>query len=51
MLGATSQACIRAAYRLYGAILDEVVAAGYDVFTRRATVPKPARLAVRRRAC
>lgn len=46
MLAPTSQACIRTAYRLYGGILDEVVRAGYDVFTRRATVPKRRRLAV-----
>jgi|SRR5215207_3121133 len=46
MLAPGSQACIRAAYRLYGGILDEVVRAGYDVFTRRATVPNRRRLAV-----
>jgi 15-cis-phytoene synthase len=46
MLPAASQVCIRAAYRLYGGILDEVVAAGYDVFARRARVPVPRRLAV-----
>jgi phytoene synthase len=39
MLEPASQACIRTAYRAYGAILDEVVGAGYDVFRRRATVP------------
>ena len=38
MLAARSQACIRAAYRAYGGILDEVVRAGFDVFARRATV-------------
>ena len=36
-----SQACMRTAYPLYGGILDEVDAAGYDVFARRATVPEP----------
>jgi len=41
-----SQACIRAAYRLYGAILDEVVGQGHDVLQRRATVPNRRRLAV-----
>jgi phytoene synthase len=46
LLEPRSQACIRTAYRLYGGILDEVVRAGYDVFTRRATVPNPRRLAV-----
>ncbi|BCJ53045.1 phytoene synthase [Actinoplanes sp. NBRC 14428] len=44
-----SQACMRTAYQLYAGILDEVVAADYDVFVRRATVPNPrrARVAVR----
>jgi phytoene synthase len=45
MLAPTSQACIRTAFRLYGGILDEVVRAGYDVFSRRATVPNRRRLA------
>ena len=36
-----SQACMRTAFQLYGGILDEVVAADYDVFARRATVPEP----------
>jgi 15-cis-phytoene synthase len=46
MLAPRSQACIRAAYRLYGGILDEVERAEYDVFARRATVPRWRRLAV-----
>jgi phytoene synthase len=46
MLAPTSQACIRTAFRLYGGILDEVARAGYDVFSRRATVPNRRRLAV-----
>jgi phytoene synthase len=50
MLAPTSQACIRAAYRLYGGILDEVVAQDHDVFARRATVPTGRRLAVALRA-
>jgi phytoene synthase len=29
---------------MYAAILDEIEANGYDVFTRRATVPTPKRL-------
>ena len=41
-----SQACMRTAFRLYGGILDEVVAADYDVFGRRATVPNRRRAAV-----
>jgi 15-cis-phytoene synthase len=46
MLAPASQACMRAAYRLYGGILDEVEAQDADVFVRRATVPKAKRLAV-----
>jgi 15-cis-phytoene synthase len=46
MLDPASQACIRTAYHLYGGILDEIELAGYDVFTRRATVPTRRRLAV-----
>jgi phytoene synthase len=46
MLAPASQACIRAAYRLYGGILDEVERQGYDVFTRRARVPRRRRLSV-----
>jgi phytoene synthase len=37
---------MRTAYRLYGGILDEVVAADYDVFVRRATVPNRRRASV-----
>jgi 15-cis-phytoene synthase len=39
MLSASSQPCIRTAFHAYGAILDEVIRQGYDVFRRRATVP------------
>jgi phytoene synthase len=46
MLAPGSQACIRAAYRLYGGILEQVQAQGYDVFVRRATVPRRQRLRV-----
>jgi phytoene synthase len=46
MLEPASQACMRTAYRLYAGILDEVEAAGYDVFARRATVPNRRRAAV-----
>ncbi|GAA1038207.1 phytoene/squalene synthase family protein [Virgisporangium ochraceum] len=45
LLAPTSQACIRTAFRLYGGILNEVVRAGYDVFSRRATVPTRRRVA------
>ncbi|HEU4426968.1 MAG TPA: phytoene/squalene synthase family protein [Pilimelia sp.] len=46
MLAPASQACIRTAYHLYAGILDEVEAAGYDVFVRRAVVPRRRRAAV-----
>ncbi|MGA3486560.1 phytoene/squalene synthase family protein [Micromonosporaceae bacterium DT55] len=50
LLTPASQACIRTAYLLYGGILDEVAAQGYDVFGRRAVVPNARRLAVAARA-
>ena len=46
MLAPASQACMRTAYHLYGAILDEVAAAGYDVFSGRAIVSRRRRCAV-----
>ena len=46
MLEPRSQACIRTAYLAYGAILDEVVRAHYDVFRRRATVPVARKAAI-----
>jgi phytoene synthase len=46
LLDPASQACMRTAFQLYGGILNEVEAAGYDVFTRRATVPNRRRAAV-----
>lgn len=50
LLTPASQACMRTAYALYGGILDEVAAAGYDVFARRAAVPQRRRAAVAARA-
>ncbi|WP_346537285.1 phytoene/squalene synthase family protein [Micromonospora sp. DPT] len=50
LLSPASQACMRTAYALYGGILDEVAAQGYDVFVRRALVPQSRRLAVAARA-
>ncbi|WBB78118.1 phytoene/squalene synthase family protein [Micromonospora sp. WMMD882] len=50
LLQPASQACMRTAYALYGGILDEVAAQGYDVFARRAVVPQRRRLAVATRA-
>src|SRR3954447_10675165 len=46
LLDPASQACMRTAFQLYGGILDEVAAADYDVFTRRATVPRRRRAVV-----
>jgi phytoene synthase len=46
LLAPSSQACIRAAYRIYGAILAEIEAQDYDVFVARAVVPKVKRLAL-----
>jgi 15-cis-phytoene synthase len=46
LLDPASQACVRTAYTLYGGILDEIVAAGCDVFARRARVPNRRRVAV-----
>ncbi|WP_425457778.1 phytoene/squalene synthase family protein [Catellatospora sichuanensis] len=39
LLPGASQTCVRAAYLVYGAILDEIERADHDVFTRRAVVP------------
>ncbi|MEV0806507.1 phytoene/squalene synthase family protein [Micromonospora sp. NPDC050200] len=50
LLSPASQACMRTAYALYGGILDEVAAQGYDVFVRRALVPQRRRMAVAARA-
>jgi phytoene synthase len=46
LLNPASQACMRTAFRLYGGILDEVIAADHDVFTTRAAVPNRRRAAV-----
>jgi phytoene synthase len=46
MLDPSSQRCIRTAFRLYGEILHEVAKADFDVFRRRATVPRRMRLAI-----
>jgi 15-cis-phytoene synthase len=44
MLAPASQACIRTAFAVYAAILDEVEGSGCDVFVRRAVVPRRRRL-------
>ena len=44
LLARSSQPCIRAAYSIYGGILDEIEAADHDVFARRAVVPTGRRL-------
>ena len=46
LLEPASQACMRTAFKLYGGILAEVEAAGYEVFAGRATVPNRRRAAV-----
>ncbi|MDQ3154364.1 MAG: phytoene/squalene synthase family protein [Actinomycetota bacterium] len=46
MLEPVSRACVATAFTLYGAILDEIAAAGYDVLGRRVTVPRCRRLRV-----
>jgi 15-cis-phytoene synthase len=46
LLAPAAQPCIRTAFRLYGGILDEVVASGYDVLRRRARVPLARRVRV-----
>jgi phytoene synthase len=44
LLAPTSQACVRAAFCIYGAILTEVERLDYNVFARRAVVGKLRRL-------
>ena len=44
MLAATSRPCISTAFHVYGAILDEVERARYEVFAGRAVVPTHRRL-------
>ncbi len=46
LLDPAARRCVRAAYQLYGGILDEVVACGYDVLRRRVAVPPGRRLRV-----
>ncbi|HEX2298209.1 MAG TPA: squalene/phytoene synthase family protein, partial [Pseudonocardiaceae bacterium] len=46
MLAPVSRACVATAFSLYGGILDEIEAAGYDVLSRRVVVPTRRRLAV-----
>jgi 15-cis-phytoene synthase len=46
LLAPSSQPCVRVASALYGAILDEVEQAGYQVLDRRVTVPRHRRLTV-----
>jgi phytoene synthase len=46
MLPPDSARCVQGASDLYGAILDGIEAAGYDVFTRRVRVPRWRKLAV-----
>lgn len=41
LLSPRARVCIRAAFLLYGSILDEVARVGYDVMVGRAVVPRP----------
>jgi phytoene synthase len=44
LLESTSRDCVRTAFTLYGAILDEVERAGHDVLNQRVSVSLPRRL-------
>lgn len=46
LLAPASQPCIRIAHRLYGAILDRIERAGYQVFQVRARVPRRRKAAI-----
>jgi 15-cis-phytoene synthase len=46
LVAPSSRACLRTAFTLYSEILDEIERAGYDVFSRRATVPNRRRALV-----
>jgi 15-cis-phytoene synthase len=46
LLAPSSRPCVQVAFDLYGAILDEIEHAGYQVLTRRVTVPRRRRLQV-----
>ncbi|HEX6873217.1 MAG TPA: phytoene/squalene synthase family protein [Micromonosporaceae bacterium] len=46
MLEPRSQICIRAAYLLYGGILDQIGRMGFDVMRQRARVPRRRRAAI-----
>lgn len=46
MLTPSSRPCVRAAFQLYGGILDRIEAAGHDVLGGRAAVPRRRRAAI-----
>lgn len=46
LLAPSSRPCIRAAYQLYGGILDEIARAGHDVLGGRARVPRRRRAVI-----
>jgi phytoene synthase len=50
LLAPRASACVQAAAMLYGRILDQIEANGYDVFARRARVALPVKLAVAARS-
>ena len=51
LLTPSSRPCVRAAFQLYGGILDRIEAAGYDVLGGRAAVPGRRRLATSLGTC
>lgn len=50
MLAPAAQACIRTAFHLYSGILGEIERQAYDVFARRAVVPRRTRVMVTARS-
>ncbi|MFG2088934.1 MULTISPECIES: phytoene/squalene synthase family protein [unclassified Spirillospora] len=46
LLAPSSRPCIRAAYELYGGILDRIAAAGHDVLAARVRVPRRRRATI-----
>jgi 15-cis-phytoene synthase len=46
LLAPAARRCVRTAFHVYGAILEEIERAGHDPFRRRAVVPWPRRIAL-----
>lgn len=51
LIDADSRPCLRAMRRIYGGILDRIVAQNYDVFTQRARVPTWKKVLIAGQAC